>query len=470
MKLPIRVRLTAAFAFTLAIVMVAVGVVVYRQVRESTDRSIDVELSSRARTFLATPTVRSRLETDLLGLSDERFGEVLDAHGRVVVHSEQLTARSLPVRATGWSTTRVRTRSEVRRVRILAVRSGSRTVIVATALDDRDDALRHLRSLLWSGGTTAFFVACALAWMLAGAALRPVERLRRAAASHSASDLGGRLDEPAADDEIHRLAVTLNEMLARIERSVDRERSFLDRASHELRTPLANLSLGLELARERGGTPEELRAAIEDASLEAARLDALASNLLALARAAHHELPILRQDSDVTMLLADTIASFGPRATAQQLTIDLDAEPGLHARLDPMRVRQAVSNLIDNACHASSPGGAIGVAARRREGWLEVSVTDDGPGIPTGFAVEPAGRLHRQPRRSTHGGAGLGLAIVAAIVDAHGGSATIEADDGGGTTVRLLLPDDDQGAAIDSRAVAGLDDLHEDQSLRRARQ
>ena len=217
-------------------------------------------------------------------------------------------------RPVGYHTATVTTHDEPRRVRLLVARRGGTTLLLASALDDRDDALGHLANLLWVGGGLTLLLATGLAWLLAGAALAPVERLRRAAVEYSATDLEQRLTVPAADDELHRLAVTLNEMLGRIQTSFDRQRAFVDRASHELRTPIANLSLELELALRRERHPEELRAALRSAASEAQRLERLASNLLALARTPDGATPVAPEPTDLRELVNDTVESFSARA------------------------------------------------------------------------------------------------------------------------------------------------------------
>ncbi len=223
MSLPIRIRLTAAFALTLAVVLAAVGVFVFARFRDEADRTIDVELHNRTAAFFAVRSPGAQLRADLLGLSDEHFGQVLDRGGRITAASEQVARHSLASSSlTGFTTATVRTNDESRHVRLLATHRNGITLVLASALDDRDDALGHLASLLWLGGGLTFVVASGLAWLLAGAALRPVERLRDEAASYSASDLTRRLAVPSSNDELHRLAGTLNGMLDRIQDSFER--------------------------------------------------------------------------------------------------------------------------------------------------------------------------------------------------------------------------------------------------------
>ena len=441
MKLPIRIRLTAAFALTLAVVLAVVGVFVFARFRDEADRTIDVELHNRTTAFFAVRSPGPQLRTDLLGLADEHFGQVLDRRGRVATASAQVARHPLASRSlTGFRTATVRTNDEFRHVRLLVTHRNGATLVLASALDDRDDALGHLASLLWLGGGLTFVVASGLAWFLAGAALRPVERLRGEAATYSASDLTRRLAVPPGNDELHRLAGTLNGMLDRIQESFERQRSFVDNASHELRTPLTNLSLELELALRRDRTTTRLRQALESARVEVARLDRLASNLLLLARTTDGGLAIARESTDLAALLRDVTSSFGARSEQAGIALLVDALSTDPIAVDPVRVRQAVSNLVDNALRVTPRGGTVTVRASDLDGVATVEVVDTGPGFPPELRDTAFGLFVRGPvgARSADG-AGLGLAIVAAVAEAHGGQTTIAAPVAGARVSITLL-------------------------------
>ena len=428
MKLGIRVRLTAVFAATLVVVLTLVGLSVFLRFRGDEDRAIDAELRARSAAYFAVRDPSDRLRIDLLGLSDEHFGQVLDSAGTVIARSEQSTRRPLVAPLdSGFRSATVATTGEHRRARVFLVRRGSTTLILASALDDRDDELGHLRNLLWSGGAITLVVASGLAWFLAGAALRPVERLRTEVASYSATDLTRRLAPPPGTDEVSRLAGTLNGMLDRIQDSFEVQRSFVDRASHELRTPLANLSLELELAARHDRTQAELRAAVVSAAEESHRLDRLASNLLTLARTSDATLPIVTEPTDLGALVVEVVVSFSARARNESVTLVEVVPRGLTVAVDPMRVRQAISNLLDNAVRVTPAQGTVTVDVATTADRCVISVSDRGPGFPADVvddAFRPFVRGSTVDRSSD--GAGLGLAIVAAVAEAHGGAVTID--------------------------------------------
>ena len=286
-------------------------------------------------------------------------------------------------------------------------------------------------------------VVSGLAWILAGAALRPVERMRQETSAISEGDLEKRLQVPATGDEIARLATTLNDMLARLEQAFERERRFVDDASHELRTPLGILRTELELALRRSRTREEMRAALVSAAEEAERLSRLAEDLLVLARSDRGRLPLHRTRVEASAIVLKTIDFFRRRASERGVAIDVSVPPGLEVDVDELRIDQALGNLIDNALAHTPEGGSIRVSvAVNAARELVFSVADTGGGFPETFidrAFDPftradSGRSRRQ------GGAGLGLAIVRGVTEAHGGSVEAANRPEGGAVVTLRIP------------------------------
>ncbi len=263
-------------------------------------------------------------------------------------------------------------------------------------------------------------------YLLAGALLRPVERMRLQAARISADTPGERLPLPEADDEIARLGRTLNEMLRRLESGIERERQFVADASHELRTPLALLRAELELARRRERSPEELRAALDSAAEEVDRLSRLAEDLLVLARLDDGRVP-LRREPIVLRELLDSVARRFDRDIA------VAAPDGESVLGDRLRLEQALGNLVDNAIRHGT--GDVRIEAAFRDGVVALSVTDEGPGLSTELLPTAFERFTRGDAARERGGAGLGLAIVDAIARAHGGRAHAER-----ATVTIELP------------------------------
>jgi len=292
------------------------------------------------------------------------------------------------------------------------------------------------------GGVAFVAIAGLGAYGLARAALSPVERLRRQVAAISERGEAASIEEPSTRDEIAALAGTMNELLGRLQGALTRQRAFTADASHELRTPLAVLRGELELAARPGRSREYLAVAVRNAAAEAERLTRLTEDLLLLARSDEEQLSLRLGPTDIRPLLASSAALAASRLAAADVTCRVEAQPGMYADLDADRIRQAVDNLVDNALRFAPRGSVIVLAARADGPDLDIEVRDDGPGFPADFLPHAFERFRRPDsgRSRGDGGAGLGLAIVQAIVAAHGGVATADNGPSGGTVIRLRLP------------------------------
>jgi two-component system, OmpR family, sensor kinase len=456
-RLPIRARLTAAFALAMVLVLAAAGLFVYVRLKNDLDESVDAGLESRAAAVSASGQAAAGAPED----AEEGFAQVLTAEGRVLdsaggLRGPALDAASAARAGAGGRFSIEREFSGLEgKVRVLAgpadlvptgprgdVADGSDTVgdggvfAVGQSLDDRDETLSGLAASFAVGGPIAVLLASLLGYLLASAGLRPVEAMRRRAGEISLTHDGERLPLPAAQDEVRRLGETLNEMLDRLRRSFERERRFVADASHELRTPVAVIRAELDAALRAGGHDEQVREALVAALEECDHLAQLAEDLLFVARAAEGELPMRREAVEVRPLLEGVRARFGDRAREHRRDLRVDGGDGLRIEADELRLRQALGNLVDNALRHG--GGDIVLRARRGalDGAVEIEVADQGPGFDPDLANRAFERFTRGDAARTRGGTGLGLAIVRAIAEAHGGRAEIVDR----TTVRLSLP------------------------------
>jgi two-component system OmpR family sensor kinase len=243
---------------------------------------------------------------------------------------------------------------------------------------------------------------------------------------------------PPADDEIGRLGATLNEMLARLEAAFERERGFVADASHELRSPLAVLRTELELALREGRTGEELRAALASAAEETDRLNQLAEDLLVLARSDQGELQLHTEKLAARELLERAGRRYAGRAKGAGRSIEVEPDGDVRVLVDGPRIDQALTNLVENALRHG--GGNVTLSAEEGDGAVELHVRDEGPGFPDGFLPSAFDRFTRADHARARGGAGLGLAIVAAIAAAHGGEASARNRPGGGADAWIRLP------------------------------
>jgi two-component system OmpR family sensor kinase len=441
MGLRIRTRLTLVSAGLVAAVLVAAGVFVYFRFEADLMEAVDTGLRSRADAYVSSSNPVLSTGGSLVE-ADDAFAQVLAVGGRVVDSTPGLAVPAVERPREGFQTTTVRTVEEEVPARVLGiVLDDGRVLLVGASLEDQEEALARLAALLLVGGPTALVLVVIVVWVIVGAALRPVEAMRSEAAAISGSEPGRRLPVRDNDDELARLGRTLNEMLERLEGMLERERRFVDDASHELRTPLANLKAELDLALRRARTPDELGSALRSASEETDRLVRLAEDLLVLARAKDGRLPVRREELDAAALVRDIVGTFAGRASERAITLEHEAIDGVRASLDPLRMRQAIGNVLDNALRHTPAGGRVSVRLERLDGDIVISVADSGPGFSPAFvdvAFEPFSR-DDAARTRADGGVGLGLAIVRAIANAHGGSAEARNHENGAEVI-LRIP------------------------------
>jgi signal transduction histidine kinase len=445
-RVPIRVRLTMAFAFAMVLVLAGAALFVYLRLRADLEESINGSLDARAATVATL--ARERLDArgpDTGEEADESFAQVIGADRRVltragVVSRSPLTPAELRRASRGPVTVdrRVAGIDGVTRVlaRPVSERPGAPVVAVGQSLEDRDDALSGLVASFVVGGPLAVLLASLIGYGVATAGLTPIEAMRRRASEVSLSEEGERLPLPAAHDEVRRLGETLNDMLERLRRSFERERRFVGDASHELRTPIAVVKAEVASALRAGNHDPPAREALVAAVEECDHLAQLAEDLLVVARAADGHLPVRPEELGARSLLEGVRERFADRAAQHGRAIRVDAPGDLRLRADPFRLRQALGNLLDNALRHGE--GEVVLSARPAGGGVEIDVSDAGPGFAPDFAERAFERLARGDGARTRGGAGLGLAIVRAVAEAHGGTAAIVPN--GGARVRVALP------------------------------
>jgi signal transduction histidine kinase len=448
-------KLTLAFALVMAAVLTATGLFLYLRLRTELDHSLTQGLHSRLQ------VVSALVQQSDTGLKDAArrgtrrgkdgtgFAQNLDSTGRVVDGTAGLQRRPLLSPAqlrranSGTITFDLSSHTlDLGPVRILAapVHAQGRNllIVVGASLEDRNQALSNLAALLLIGGPAALLLASLAAYAVASAALRPVESMRTRAAEISTDDLGQRLPLSPGRDELRRLGQTLNEMLARLEAGLIRERTFVADASHEFRTPLAMLKTELELmARERpagAALDEALSSAIADAD----RLARLTDDLLVLARADRERLPLVSRTFRVADLLANVAGRYPGADVSAQPVAQQPGSPPVTAFADPNRLEQALTNMVDNALrYGAAP---VRLSAVARNGSTELHVTDDGPGFPPAFLEHAFERFTQADASHGSEGTGLGLAITRTIAESHGGSAHVANGADGGADVWIVIP------------------------------
>ena len=447
-RLPIRWRITFVFAGVMAVLLAGLIAFVYFHFRSDLDYNIDGSLNARAQEVAGL--VRNENAADTRGAlgtipdQGDNFVQVLDDAGRVLGatagHANPPLLTATEIRASE-SSPQLIGRGNRYRLYALPAQGGRRIVVAGVSLATRDAALDKLDDSLWIGVPPALVLASIAAYFLAAAALAPVERMRRRAALISTDEISTRLPMPEANDEIQALGRTLNAMLDRLQDGLNHERQFVANASHELRMPLAVLKAELEVALREHGSQAQLRAAMYSAIEETDRIVQLAEDLLLLARAHDGTLPLASVRLSVAQLLDELCERFAPvvARSGRQLVVDrFELPAGASIRADPDRIRQAISNLVDNSLRYGD--GPVTISARAAGRRIELHVSDRGHGFGEDLAARAFDRFSRADVARGRGGVGLGLAIVRTIAQAHGGQAGARDQPDGGADVWIAIP------------------------------
>ncbi len=445
----VRVRSTLAATAVILVGSIIGSVVLIILLQRTLTATVESNADARAAevTRLVAEGDLGRLVSDLEeNTSESQIVQVVDPSGKVIASSSVRAAdRALSPLRPAISRT---VRKESHRLAILhtrepyiitargvSLRGGTGTIVIASSVAPQSESVETLLTyLLFLVPAAGVLVAIGM-WVLVGRSLHPVEQITSRVATIRSSRLGDRVPVPDSHDEIARLAVTMNEMLERLDTGQQVQQSFVSNVSHELRSPLASLTASLDVV---GDAPSRKR--WQDAravmSSEVERMSRLVEDLLLLARADDHGLPMRLEEVD----LEDIVDQEARRLRAHQ-TIEVTAAISpVRVRGDRGRLAQVVRNLVENAAVAAE--GSVHVSVAMVDGMAQISVEDDGPGIPMAHRRRVFERFVRldESRSRDSGGSGLGLAIVWEIVDGHRGSVTIGDAPTGGARIVLRLP------------------------------
>ena len=445
-SLPIRARLTIWYSAVLALCLVAFGVTVWFGLRANLVSAKQAELDERfanLRTVLleesqtreAGETVRDDLADFGATLPSEFSAQVSDSGGAVFRVNQRSFRRSLQRDGT------------------LAVDGRRYGLRLAASLDVIDEFLLRLKRILQFVIPFAVLVATLGGYWLSGTALKPMKEMAFAARAIGAGNLSARLPVPPVHDELSLLANMWNEMLGRLECSVERIRTFTSDASHDLRTPLAVIRASAEIALRRPRDPAHYGRTLEGIIRQADRATLLVEDLLMLARSDGEHQPMVLAGVNLTPIVADACDSLRPRAEAKRLDLRLDAKP------DPILVNgnkdilaRVALALIDNAIKYTDRG-VVEVQLAATGPFLTLTVRDTGRGISPADLPNIFDRFYRgdKSRNSAGGGFGLGLAIAKESVALHQGTIDVESVLGEGSRFVVCLPLATAGLALTLR-------------------
>ncbi|PZG26791.1 two-component sensor histidine kinase [Spongiactinospora gelatinilytica] len=447
----LRFRVTAAAAAVLALALAISAWVLLGLLGRSLTATVDDSALQRANRVRADADA-GRLPPELSN-PDGTLIQVIEPGGRVM-HATVGTDRLVPLLGPAARAQAIRSDQAgdldgapygiPGRLRVVAVSADhGRVVIAARSIAEVEKSLAAATQVLLFGTPLLVILLAAVSWMIVGGTLRPISSLRRGAAEISGTARSRRLPVPEADDEVHSLAMTLNDMLARLEEADTRQRALVSDAAHELRSPLASIRLQLEVAL---GHPEgqDWRETAEGVLEDAMRLSRLAEDLLALARLDERGgIPARREPVDLEGLVRQGVERYADSPVTVSCAV---VDGGLSVTGDALDLGRVLTNLVDNAVRHAQAGVSVELRAEGTAALL--TVTDDGPGIPDADRERVFDRFTRldTARSRDEGGAGLGLAIVRETVRAHGGSVHLESAGGS--------EDDEEGQGL--RAVVRL--------------
>ncbi|MEP6689354.1 MAG: ATP-binding protein [Gemmatimonadales bacterium] len=473
----IRRRLTLWYTVALGLTILGFGTLLYIERRQSSLRELDQRLGLEADLanrwlsesynvlgrIVTTAGERPALDPGISAYLEavRDYLVVTDTSGNVLALSEAgrtLTAAALQRLAAPLTTLRLPKRAGTMRldglpgsVRYLGVRvedAGPEVggLVVATSTDQVGFGPSELLRSMLLIAPVILAAAALLGYWLAGTSLRPVQGIMDEVEDISdGTSLHRRLAVPLSGDEMARLALTVNGMLARLEQSFASLHRFTADASHELKTPLMVLRAGVERALVHPGIPPEILQSLDDTLAQINEMTELVESLLTLARADEGSAPLAVEESDLRDLLGDVAETAGMLGEGVGITVT-SSMPSQPVRLpvDRHRIREMLLNLVTNAIKYTPPGGAVDLSLADQDGAVTFTVRDTGVGIAPGDLPHIFERFWRaDPARSRTGerpGTGLGLAITKWIAEAHGGSITVQSRPGRGTVFIVRLP------------------------------
>jgi two-component system, OmpR family, sensor kinase len=471
--LTLRTRLLLALVALTAVGLAIAGLITYRQQQTFLLQRVDEQLASAQQPmyrqiinevgFGTTCTQGDRRGFGLQGLPYGAFGELLDTSGAVVncpLQVRELT-RAAPAPPNLPSVIAVSTTHYFgahapnggTHYRVLAARinSGpgdvSGVLVVAFTLTDVDQTLHHLLFVELLVAAAVLFAIALMSWWVVRTELRPLQEMGSTAGAIAAGDLSRRVEPADEHSEVGRLGLALNSMLGQIEvafaertASEARLRRFVADAGHELRTPLTSIRGYAELFRRGANTrPDDLAKTMIRIEEAAARMGVLVEDLLLLARLDQGR-PLEREAVDLSRLAGAAVDDV--RAISPERTVTFTSTGPVVVTGDEFRLRQVVANLLENARTHTPANAPIEVRVSAVDAYALIEIQDQGPGMTSEEAAHAFERFWRaDPSRArTSGGAGLGLSIVAAITQAHGGRAEVQTAPGAGATFRIWLP------------------------------
>ncbi|MEY2474364.1 MAG: hypothetical protein QOK28_3693 [Actinomycetota bacterium] len=440
----VRFRVTAVATVAVLAVLVASGAVLIHLQRSTLTSSLDESLIRMSHGLLADAAANPSATTLRPHGDEDIVAQLVGSHGEVLAASSNVAGRrrvsSLVPPPRGVHIAEVRPiRGDKIRDRLLTRRvqlrdRGAAILYVGAPVDDIRDNVRFLTRTMAGGIPVIVAILAAIVWWLVGRTLRPVELIRTQVAAIGGRQTDKRVPEPSGDDEIARLAKTMNAMLARIDEATRRQQRFVADASHELRTPLTRMRAEVEvdLAHPEAADPQATHASVLE---ELTALQRLVEDLLLIARS-DADVPAERERMDMGAVVVDEAR----QCAVDGVVVDTARVPSVFVLGDPGQLRRVARNVIANAVRYART--RVSISLRAEGSGVLLSVEDDGPGVSPEDRTRIFERFTRadDARATATGGVGLGLAIAREIVERHGGTIRVVDAESGGARFEVYVP------------------------------
>jgi len=461
----IRSRLTALYVALLGIILILFSTLLYyflnKRLHEGIDNSLKVSASVVAKTaelgYSRKPLPGLEFFFDqFLGYGNlNKFYRIYDGSGNVGSRSKGVDASQFPLtqesyaRAlkgdTTYETFKVTDDHPIRVITMPVLRDKTlvNLIQVGTSLASVNETLKNLRIFLFTSVPLVLLLSAVVGRFMARRSLEPVARITHTARDiASGGDMNRRIPVPEVQDEIGNLAITFNEMMARLQRSFDKIRQFSSDASHELRTPLTVMKGQSELSLSKPRTQTEYQEVISSNLEEINYMSRILDDLFTLAKADENQLPMESEPVDLVGVIKEVCRSVDVLADDKNIEVKLAYLEPVGIIGDSHRLKQMVWTLLHNAVKYTPPEGTVKVTLQDLDDYAYLTIQDSGIGIPDADLPWIFDRFYRvdKARSREEGGSGLGLSICKHIVEMHHGKIEVESKMGEGTRFKIRLP------------------------------
>ncbi len=438
----IRTRLTIWYLVVMVVLLLLFSTLAYFMPARRLYQNLDNSLQARAFQLKATGFSSAQPNELLLSFNSsgnliQEFGPVIDVPSIAPLVKQAQTGEDV------FLTTETSDKQGVRlyATSIRAPFNDQIVIVVGQLTSGVTGPLAAFRFVLIIAGVIVVVMAGIGGLFLASRVLRPVEQITKTAQEIGEGDLSRRIDVKT-NDELGKLASTLNDMIGRLEEAFNRQRQFTADASHELRTPLAIMQAEATLALSKERTEDDYRKSLETISQESSYMSSVIGKLLFLARSDAGKEQLTFEDVDIKNLIVELSTNIEALAQDKGIKFTVNAQESLIVNGDKVKLRQLFINILENAIRYTPNDGNISVSAVKKDENALVAISDTGVGIPPEHLPHIFERFYRvdKARSRAEGGVGLGLAIAKYIAESHGGKIELESQVGKGTTFNITIP------------------------------